>query len=292
MTETSVVPLRTGARPAGIIPTSLEEVFRLATAVVKSGLAPQGMDKPEAVMIAIMHGLEVGLPPMQAIQRVAVVNGRPTLWGDALPALLLARGFKLREWIEGEGDQRKAFCEVTRPNNEKTVRSFSVEDAKRAKLWQTQAVVRRKNQKGEWYDKDNDSPWWRYPERMLQMRARGFACRDGAADAMGGMYLAEEIEADPIDITPKDEKARKSSAEAKRDGTKEAWDGLMKAIEDAPEASDLMRLRTDQADLWKSLPPRWATLANESYFYRMKDWGIEVHPDTGEIVEQEQQAAE
>jgi hypothetical protein len=65
--------------------------------------------------------------------------------------------------------------------------------------------VRRKNRQGEWYEKENDSPWFRYPDRMLQMRARGLACRDGAADALSGMYLREEIDGEPAlmkDITP------------------------------------------------------------------------------------------
>ena len=74
MTETNIVPLRTGSKIAGIIPTTVEEVFRLAKAVASSGMAPRGLDKPEQLTVAIMHGLEIGMPPMQSIQRIAVVN--------------------------------------------------------------------------------------------------------------------------------------------------------------------------------------------------------------------------
>lgn len=195
------------ARVSGIIPSTLDEVWRLATAVVKSGLAPEGIKETEQVTVAILHGLEIGLPPMQAIQRIAVVNGRPTIWGDAIPALVLSRGFRINEWIDGENDARVAWCEVTRPDGQVITRKFSVADAKRAKLWQTQEKVKRKTRQGEWYEKENDSPWYRYPERMLQMRARGLACRDGAADVLSGMYLREEIDDDqptpPRDITPR-----------------------------------------------------------------------------------------
>lgn len=206
----NVIPLQAGGRIAGIVPTDIEQVFRLAKAVAASGMAPYGMNTPEQITIAIMHGLELGLPPMQAIQRIAVVNGRPTVWGDAIPALLLSRGFKLREWIEGAGDTRAAFCEVTRPDGDTTTRSFSIGDAKRAKLWQTQEKVRKKNRKtGEFFEGDNDSPWFRYPERMLAMRARGFAARDGAADVLGGLYLREEVDDEPMkDITPAKEVVR------------------------------------------------------------------------------------
>lgn len=183
-----VVPLKTGGRIAGIVPTTIEEVFRLAKAVAQSGLAPKGMGTPEQLTVAIMHGLEIGLPPMQAIQRIAVVNGRPTIWGDAVPALLLSRGFHIGETSEGEGDHRRAVCKVRRPDGSMIERSFSVADAKKAGLW---------NKAG---------PWQQYPDRMLQMRARGYAARDGAADVLSGLYLREELEDEPMkDVTPQRE---------------------------------------------------------------------------------------
>ena len=265
MTDANVPALIAGRKVAGIVPTSIEETFRLATAISKSGLAPSTLRNPEAIMVAIMQGLELGLPPMMALNKIAVVNGRPTLWGDAVPALLWSKNFKLDESVS----DNVATCTVTRPDGHKVTRTFSEADARKAGLW------------------GKAGPWTQYPNRMLQMRARGLAARDGAADALSGLYITEELQdAEPIDITP-----RKSSAQAKRDGTNETFNAIMKAISDAPEASDLMRLRTDEAETWASLPSRWATLANESYFYRMKDFGIEVDPETGAIVE-EQQAAE
>jgi hypothetical protein len=181
----NVVPLKAGGPILGIVPQNIEEAFRLATGIAASGLAPKGMDKPEQVLVAIMTGMEVGLPPMFSVQKIAVINGRPSLWGDAIPALLYAKGFKLSERIEGDGDKRVAVCEVTRPTGDKVERRFSVGDAQTAGLWGKQG------------------PWKQYPDRMLQMRARGFAARDGAADVLGGMYLREELdEPEMKDITP------------------------------------------------------------------------------------------
>lgn len=185
--STEVAQLRTGGGISAIVPHSIEEVFRLATAIAKSGLAPNGMKTAEQITIAIMHGMELGLPPMQSVQRIAVVNGRPTIWGDAIPALLWSRGFKLREWWAGEsGTTRCAFCEITRPDGTKVERAFSETDALKAGLL------------------GKAGPWKQYPDRMLQMRARGFAARDGAADVLGGLYMREEIEdTTPMrDVTP------------------------------------------------------------------------------------------
>lgn len=182
-----------------IIPQSAEEAYRIADAVIQSGLAPKDMSNPQSVMIAIMHGLEIGLPPMMALQKIAIINGRPTLWGDG--ALGLVRGSGkcryVKEEIIGEGDDRQAVCEVMRiGESAPIVRAFSVEDAKRAGLWDPRDRVTRKNKNGGSYDVRNDSPWHKYPNRMLQMRARAFALRDGFADVLGGMYLTEELQGD------------------------------------------------------------------------------------------------
>lgn len=244
MSETSVtklepgqvVQLRSGGRVTAIIPQSVEEVFRLAKAIASSGLAPNGLKSVEQLTVAIMHGAEIGLPPMQAVQRIAVVNGRPTIWGDAIPALLLSRGFRLAEHIEGIDDGRGAICTVTRPDGTETTRRFSIGDAKAAGLW------------------GKVGPWKQYPERMLQMRARGFAARDGAADVLAGLYLAEEVQ--DIDITPR----RKTSAECKRDGTTERFNLIRQLIAEAVAAGDLDKIEADyEADI-ATMYSRWAEM--------------------------------
>lgn len=174
--------------PVAIIPRSIDEVWRIATLVVKAKLAPSSFETAEKVCVAIMHGAEIGLTPMQALQRIAVINGRPSIWGEAVPGLALKTGL-VEDWIEridGEGDLMVATCTVKRKGiRSPTTRTFSVADAKVAKLWGKQG------------------PWQQYPKRMLQMRAR-VAFRDLFADALGGLYIAEEMIGvdEPKDITP------------------------------------------------------------------------------------------
>lgn len=171
--------LTAGAKPSAIVPTDMDSCYRLAKAICVAGMAPRGLETPEKAMVAIMHGLEIGLTPMAALQRIAVVNGRPTIWGDGAIGLVRGSGLceYVKEWIDGEGDSRKAVCEVKRrAEKEPVVKMFSVTDAKRAKLW---------NKQGPWQD---------YPERMLAMRARAFALRDTFADVLGGLHIKEETE--------------------------------------------------------------------------------------------------
>lgn len=169
-------PVRMGER--GLVLTSLDDLWRFATAVAKSGLAPKGMDKPETVLVAIQLGMELGLAPMAALQNIGVINGKPGIYGDA--ALALVRGSGLCEsytqrW-EGQGDKRKAVVVSKRVGSEPLTHEFSVEDAKRAGLWGKQG------------------PWSQYPDRMLLFRARGFNLRDNFGDVLKGLHTSEELQ--------------------------------------------------------------------------------------------------
>jgi len=254
MSGTNVVALKSGGSIAGIVPQSIEEVFRLAQAVSISGLAPRDLNTPEKITVAIMTGLELGLPPMFSLNKIAVINGRPTLWGDALPGLLWAKGFKIREWIADE----VAHCEVTRPDGEKIVRTFSPADAQKAGL------------------KDKAGPWKQYPQRMLQMRARGFACRDGAADVLGGLYIKEEIEDGVVfDDAPK----RKSSNSAKKDGTDKVFNEIRAELQGAKNLVDLDEVRERNMEVWDVLPSRWAELLNMEYDDKAAEFQAQATPE-------------
>ena len=179
-----------GGLIGALVPQSLDDAFRLSKALAQSGdMVPKHFQaKPEMIMAAIVRGMEIGLAPMQALSNIAVINGRASIWGDALPALLQRAGHAIDSEIDGDGDNRRAVARVKRGDTGEVItRTFSVADAKKAGLWAKQG------------------PWQAYPDRMLQMRARSFAARDGAADALMGLQVAEEVQDyQPIkDVTPK-----------------------------------------------------------------------------------------
>jgi hypothetical protein len=197
--KANVPALVAGGNVAALIPQSLEEAFRVANAIAASGLAPKGLDRPEQILVAIMAGAELGLAPFQSLQSFAIVNNRPTLWGDGLMAVARSGGVKVKEWLEGEGEAAVAHCEVTRPEGEVIARSFSVAQAKKAALWGKQG------------------PWQSYPTRMLQMRARAYALRDGCADMLRGFQVREEVEDYEIarDVTPRTGTGMRARLEAR-----------------------------------------------------------------------------
>lgn len=186
--------IQAGASVRAIVPSDFDAAWRIANAVVKSGMAPRGIDTAEKAMVAILHGLEVGMTPMMALQSIAPINGRPAIFGDG--ALGLVQGSGMLEWHkeyyrgEPETDGYTAVCEVKRRGDpEIKIGEFSIGDAKLAQLY------------------GKDGPWKTYRKRMLKMRARGFALRDGFSDVLRGLHIAEEAQDIlPVrDITPRDD---------------------------------------------------------------------------------------
>jgi hypothetical protein len=178
----------------GVKLASLEDAFRFANAIVASGFAPRGMEKPEAVLVAIQLGAELGLTPMAALQNTAVINGRPAIYGDAALALVRASGllesFNEEEVGEAGKDSFGIKVTATRRDGSKGSETFTIGDAKAAKLW------------------GKSGPWTDYPRRMLKFRARGFVLRDVFGDVLKGLRTAEEVRDYPEErnITPLSEK--------------------------------------------------------------------------------------
>jgi hypothetical protein len=177
-----------------LAPQNMTEAMEFSKMLSVSEMVPKSYQKrPQDILVAVQWGYELGLQPLQALQNIAIINGKPSVYGDAALALVKndPRCAGVNEKIEGEGDARTAYCKVKRRYGEEveeTVAQFSVADAKRARLWNKQG------------------PWSQYPDRMLQMRARGFAIRDAFPDALKGVITAEEAQdypSEPKDVTPR-----------------------------------------------------------------------------------------
>lgn len=177
-----------------LAPQTMAEAMDFSKMLSQSEMVPKSYQrKPQDILVAVQWGYELGLQPLQALQNIAIINGKPSVYGDAALALVKndPRCAGVNEKIEGEGDARTAYCKVKRRYGEEieeTVAQFSVADAKRARLWGKQG------------------PWSQYPDRMLQMRARGFAIRDAFPDALKGVITAEEAQdypSEPKDVTPR-----------------------------------------------------------------------------------------
>lgn len=160
-----------------MIAKTLDDAIKISEIIANSGVCPTAYKgKAGDVLVAMQMGAELGLKPMQALQNIAVINGRPSVWGDAM--LAICRQSSQFEYIQETYDPREVSytCIIKRRNEPEFKWTFSQKDAEQAALW------------------TKVGPWKQYPKRMLQMRARGFALRDSFPDLLRGILISEEAE--------------------------------------------------------------------------------------------------
>ena len=149
---------------------TVDDAWFAARMIVNSGFNGKTNDSVAKCFIAILMGQKHKIDPVTAVNRIAVINGLPTIWGDLMLGLVEKSGFleDIREWDDGEGDAYCACCEVKRKGRQSpTVRVWSRHDNRVAGL-------------------EGRNVHKTFPKRMLQMRARAFALRDAFADVLCG----------------------------------------------------------------------------------------------------------
>jgi hypothetical protein len=162
-------------------PQNFEQAMTFSQMLADSDMVPKDFKgKQGNCLVAIQWGMEIGLKPLQAMQNIAVINGRPSLWGDAVIALV--RSSPVCEYVIETQTDDVATCKVKRRGEPEQERTFSKSDAQAAGL------------------KGKPGPWTQYPKRMMQMRARAFACRDVFPDILKGLPVAEEVMDTPRDM--------------------------------------------------------------------------------------------
>lgn len=242
-------------------PKNAQEAFQLANTLSESKLIPVAFQKkPNDVFVAMMWSANLGIPFLQGIQGIAVIGGKPSIYGDLGLAICMNSGLMVsfKEELIETGAMAKlsngkdsvfknlvARCTIVRKGiSDPFVSEFSIEDALRAGLW------------------GKTGPWSQYPKRMLQMRARAFAIRNAFPDRLMGMSFAEEMQdivdvsdSGEVTVTPATKKmpARKQKAQVVADDAKVAEVKEQqpaqkpKAIENNPASDDLFAQQVMQA---------------------------------------------
>lgn len=155
-------------------PSKVSEAMQIAEMLAETEFVPDNFrGKPNKVFFAMMHGAQLGLSPIHALQEIAFIKGRFCMYGDSLLAVIM--GHPEFEYIKETYENNTATCVLKRKNRPAHTETFSIEDAKRADLW-------------------GKNVWAKYPKRMLKMRARGFAIRDVFADFLRGLKSREEVQ--------------------------------------------------------------------------------------------------
>lgn len=215
-----------GVGERGLKLGTLEDLTNTARLLMQSGFVPSSYRGIGDVIAAMSYGGELGLSPVQSVQSIAMINGRPCLWGDGMIGLV--RRSPVCEWIREEfvvsvspGDaDTVAVCRAKRKDDEHVhERRFSMADAEKAELL-------------------GKGTWKKHTRRMLQMRARSWCLRDVFADVLCGLQMAEEVQDyAPMTVEPAS-KVRVSELEAMLDGEeKEATETVAAQTLETAEAS-------------------------------------------------------
>lgn len=160
-----------------VVPTDAAEAFRIAKLLCEAKMVPDSYKTPQQVLIGIMKGMELGVPPITAVSWIMVINNRPAIWGDLAVALVQRSGklafFEERQTKREDGKwDAQCICERTDIGGREVV-DFTWEDAVAADL-------------------TGKAIWKKYPKRMMQWRARAFALRNRFADMLQGLDIVEE----------------------------------------------------------------------------------------------------
>lgn len=225
----------TQAKAWNLTPTSLGEAMKFGEMLAGSGLVPEVYkNNPAGVVAACEQGSHLGFTAMQSLQSIAVINGLPSLWGDALPALAMGHPKFVSIDETFDDDTMTASCTVEREGMKPQTRKFSWSDAERAGL-------------------TGKDTYKKYPQRMLKARARAWAIRDVFPDALKGCQVVEEVRDYPsnaatdedyrnvvADVEPESIRRHEATGEetGPEDGPKTGMDALGEVVDAATQPTE------------------------------------------------------
>lgn len=190
----------------------MSTAHKLASAMVNTSLVPQrfqGRDKAEDATAAILYGLELGLNPIQSLQRVIPIHGMPSLEARTMVALLQARGYKVKTRAQSDtsvtvfgrdldGDEYETTWTIDRaiqagyvpkPSSDKSLQRPDVQDD-----WVT--VTKTWNGKSKTSIVGN-MKYITDPQAMLKAKAQSEVCREIAPEILLGIgYTREDLESE------------------------------------------------------------------------------------------------
>ena len=163
--------------------TSLEAKMRHAEVLADSNLLPaQYRKNPANVLLAAELGEALGIPTIQAINSIHVIEGKPSAGADLMASIVRRAGHRIRVTERRTQDGPIVTAQLIRSDDpDFTFEStWDMSRARQAKL-------------------DKKENWVKYPGSMMRARAIMEVCRAGASEAMYGVsYTPEELE----DVAP------------------------------------------------------------------------------------------
>ena len=177
----------TPARVLGGMPY-FDQYLVLADRICRTAMVPDASrGKPDQVLAIIMYGAELGIGPMQALQQINFIEGKPATSPELMRALIRQAGHKLSI----ASTRTSCVIEAERGDTGETGSAdFTLDDAVTAGLCtiDENGVVRARSAQGK------ALPWEKYTKDLLLARATSRIARMMFSDVIAGMsYTPEEV---------------------------------------------------------------------------------------------------
>lgn len=150
---------------------SVSIMLSQARVLLRSGMLPPHIRKPEQAVAIMLRGRELGIGPMEALTALNFIKGKVSSSTQLMLALIYRSG-RLEDIDMVRGDPAK--CTMKRRDMTPHTATFGSEDAKRAGL----------------LFKDN---YRKYPEIMFLWRAVAICARVVFPDIVGAVYTPDEL---------------------------------------------------------------------------------------------------
>lgn len=218
---------------------AMSAAYELASKLANTALVPaMYQKKPDDATAAILYGAELGLNPIQSLQQIFVVQGKPAIYARTMVALLKTRGY-LIETIEST-------------DTSVTVRGT---DPQTGIVEESTWTIDRAKKAGYTSNKKYDTD----PQAMLYAKAATEVARKIAPDVLLGIaHSREELELDaPVLATSERVKPKARGIAALQAALTPAAepepaldaDSLLAAVEQAPDIESLREMWKQAAAL-------------------------------------------
>lgn len=167
-------------------PDDYAGLMALAKELVTTNFLPIAIKTPAQAVAIILTGRELGLPPMQSLRSICIIQGKPELSAD-LQLSIFHRDGGRSKWLTLTATEAKLL--LKHPNGDEHTEVFTMDDAKRAGLASGQN-------------------WQKYPKAMLRSRAITAGLKSIGFEPLTGAYAPGEIggpetvEPEPGEVIP------------------------------------------------------------------------------------------
>ena len=161
-------------------PTQAEwnTINTIAVTLKNGGVLPKGIDTVQKMVVVLQAGREIGLQPIEALNSLYFVNGKVSMYGEAVPMQIMRAGHEIK-W--GKCDKNEATVTITRGDNgNEMTQTFTMAEA-----------VERGYTSNALYKK--------FPENMLKWRVLGMVSKFIAPDALRGIGIKEDMEVEVVE---------------------------------------------------------------------------------------------